>query len=53
MTWLYLKTAGRINMILRPFGLIMMAEMEGNPPLRPVTVQRIWITHRGGIGLWR
>lgn len=53
MTWFYLKTAWRINMMLRPFGLILMAEFEGDPPLRPVTVQRVWIQSRSGMGLWR
>lgn len=53
MTWLYLNTAIYINTMLRPFGLILMAEFEGDPPLRPVTVQRVWVQKRIDIGLWR
>lgn len=52
LTWIYQHTAAHINMVLRPFGLILMSEWEGDPPQRPCTVQRVWIQRRDSIGMW-
>lgn len=52
MTWLYLKTASRINMALRPFGLILMATFEGDPPETPCKVIKLHLQRRVAIGMW-
>lgn len=53
MTWIYLKTSGWINMALRPFGLILMATFEGDPPDRPVKVIKLQLNRRSSIGIWK
>ena len=46
MTWLYEHTAGWLNTyVLKPFGLILYAIYEGDPPL-PVKVVSVHLQRR-------
>ncbi|WP_165435408.1 hypothetical protein [Bradyrhizobium sp. Leo121] len=45
-TRLYLRFAARINMVLRPLGLLLMATFEGDPP-EPVEVVRLHLRRSG------